>query len=168
MTMKFNAYILTLLLSLFSKQVFSEPYVQKLSELNFSKFLPIRGNCEMDAVTALVTDLPGSQMCIISDEGVIAHYRIIAPRNTSFNIRVNERFPVNSDGLTFTPVGKITSDMNDITIVPGQTHVASSGDLGRVDIKFGGQLILTNTFVFGADRPHKIEMEAAITWSEVP
>jgi len=99
-------------------------------------------------------------------EGTIAHYRLIAPRNTSFNIKVNSRPPENGDGLTFTPVGKITSDLNDITIVPGQTHVASSGELGRIDIKFGGQIIISNEF--SPDMSHVIEMEGAITWSQIP
>lgn len=163
---KVNVYIFILLLSFFSKAALSEPYVIEVSKLDFSKFLPIQGSCEMDVATALVTDLFGSQMCIASGEGSIAHYRIIAPRNTNFNIKVSARLPQNGDGLTFTPVGKITSDINDIIIVAGQTHVASTGELGRIDIKFGGQIILSTAF--SPNTSHEIEMEAAITWSEVP
>lgn len=168
MTTKINAYLFTLLLGLFSKMTMAEPFMVEVSQIHFSKFLPTSGNCEMDVATASITDLLGSQMCIISGEGQIAHYRIIAPINTSFNIQVNSRAPENGDSLTFTPVGKITSDVDDITIVPGQIHLASSGGLGRIDIKFGGQIILSNATFFAPDMTHQIEMEAAITWVEVP
>jgi len=165
LVMKFNKYILILILGLFSNMAFSAPYVIMMSELDFSDFLPIAGSCEMD-LTGLVTDLPSSQMCISSNDGSIAHYRLIAPKNTSFNIQVNTRLPENSDGLTFTPVGKINSDVDDIVIIPGQSHVVNSGLLGRIDIKFGGQLILSNEY--SPDSSHEIEMEGAIIWSQVP
>jgi hypothetical protein len=168
MTTKFNAYLFTLLLGLFSKMTMAEPYMVEVSQLHFSKFLPTSGSCEMDVATALITDLLGSQMCIISGEGEIAYYRIIAPRNTSFNVQVNSRAPENGDSFTFTPVGKITSDVDDITIVPDQNHLASTGELGRIDIKFGGQIILSNATFFAPEMTHQIEMEAVIIWSEVP
>ncbi|ABG39828.1 hypothetical protein Patl_1302 [Paraglaciecola sp. T6c] len=164
---RYQLFILLLLFGLVSKQVLAAPYVITMSELDFSDFLPITGNCEMD-LTGDVTDLPGSQMCISPESGTVAHYRIIAPKNTNFNIRINSRPAENSDGLTFTPVGKITSEVDDIDIVPGQTHVANSGLLGRIDIQFGGQVILSNAFAFRADQFHEIEMEALLTWSEVP
>jgi hypothetical protein len=167
MAMKFKTYILTLQFSLFSSLAICAPYSIIMSELDFSDFLPTTGSCEMD-IAGLVTDLPGSQMCIGNNTGSIAHYLIIALPNTSFNIQVNTRLPENGDGLTFTPVGKITSDISDITIVPGQNHVASSGALGRVDIKFGGQIIISNALTFSPDQSHGIEMEAAITWSIAP
>lgn len=165
MTMKVNAYILTLLFGLFSNLAMAAPYTIKMSELNFSDFLPIAGSCEMD-IDGLVTDLPGSQMCIGSNDASIAHYRLIAPKNTNFSIQVNTRLPENSDGVTFTPVGKITSDVDDINIIPGQPHIANSGLLGRIDIKFGGQLILSSAF--NPDMFYEIEMEAAIIWSAAP
>ncbi len=167
MAIKFNVYLLTLLFCLFSNMAMAvpAPYVAIMSELDFSKFLPITGSCEMD-ITGIVTDLPGSQMCISSSDGSIAHYRLVAPINTDFSIQVNTRLPENSDGLTFTPVGKITSDVDDINIIPGQVYVVNSGLLGRIDIKFGGQIIISNAF--GPDMSHEIEMEAAITWSQVP
>jgi hypothetical protein len=167
MAMKFNAYILTLLFSLFSSLAICAPYSIVMSELDFSDFLPITGSCEMD-IAGLVTDLPGSQMCISSEDGKIVHYRIIATPGINVNIQVNTRLPSGGDGLTFTPVGKITSDISNITIVPGQNHVASSGALGKIDIKFGGQIIISNALTFSPDQSHKIEMEAAITWSVAP
>jgi hypothetical protein len=166
MVKKFNIYIVTMLISLFSKLALGAPYILEVSKLDFSKFLPTTGRCEMDVATAFVTDQLGSQMCISSGEGTIAHYRLIAPRNTSFNIQVNARSPINGDGLTFTPVGKITSDIDDIVIVPGQIHVASTGALGQIHIKFGGQIIISNAF--SPNMSHEIDMEATITWSAVP
>ncbi|MDU0354644.1 hypothetical protein RS130_12605 [Paraglaciecola aquimarina] len=168
MTKKFNPYLFTLLLVLYSKVTMADPYMIEISQLHFSKFLPTSGSCEMNVETALVTDLLSSQMCIISGEGEVAHYRIIAPSNTIFNIQVNSRAPENGDSLTFTPVGKITSDVDDITIIPSQNHIASSGNLGRINIKFGGQIIISNATFFTPDMTHQIEMEAAITWSEAP
>ena len=82
--MKFKVYILILLLGLFPNLASAKPYIVEVSQLDFTKFLPTRGRCEMDVDSALVTDLPGSQMCISSVEGSIASYRIVAPRNTSF------------------------------------------------------------------------------------
>jgi len=165
MAIKFKAYIVTLLFCLCSNLAIAAPFVVIMSELDFSDFLPITGSCEMD-IAGIVTDLPGSQMCISSSDGSIAHYRLIAPINTNFNIQVNTRLPENSDGLTFTPVGKLTSDVDDININPGQVHVVNSGLLGRIDIKFGGQIIISNEF--SPDMPHEIEMEGAIIWSQVP
>jgi len=165
MTIKFKACIVTLLFCLFSNLVNAAPYIINMSELDFSDFLPITGSCEMD-IDGIVTDLPGSQMCLSSSDGSIAHYRLIAPKNTSFNIKINIRLPENNDGVTFTPVGKLTSDVDDIVIIPGQQHIVNSGLLGKIDIKFGGQLILSNAF--NPDTSHEIEMEAAIIWSQVP
>jgi hypothetical protein len=165
MTMKVNPYLLALLLGLFSNLVMAAPYVINITELDFSDFLPISGSCEMD-IDGLVTDLPGSQMCIGSNNASIAHYRLIAPKSTNYSIQVNTRPPENGDGVTFTPVGKITSDVDDIVIVPGQAHIVNSGLVGRIDIKFGGQIILSSAF--NPDMSHEIEMEAAIIWSAVP
>lgn len=165
--MKFNAYILTLLFGLFSNLAMAAPYVIMMSELDFSDFLPIAGSCQMDAATALVTDQPGSQMCISSSsETSIAHYRIIAVPNTNVSIQVNTRLPEKNDGLTFTPVGKLTSDVDDIVIVPGQAHIVNSGLAGKIDIKFGGQIIISNAFYPGTI--HEIKMKDIITWSAVP
>ncbi|WP_339721731.1 hypothetical protein [uncultured Paraglaciecola sp.] len=164
--MKFNLYILTFVLGLFSKLSFAETYVIPMSELDFSEFLPITGSCEMD-LDGQVTDLSGSQMCISNEEGKIAHYRIIAIPGTNVNIQVNSRLPSNGDGLFFTPAGKLTSDVDDIDIVPGQVHVVNSGTMGRIDIKFGGQIILSNTY-FNPDMSHQIEMEAGIVWEDTP
>jgi len=163
--MKFKIYLLVVMISLIPKVILAAPYVIPVTELDFTDFLPITGSCEMD-IAGVVTDLPGSQMCIGSDSATIAHYRIIALPNTNFSIQVKTRNPENGDGLTFSPIGKITSDIDDITIVPGQAHIANSGTLGKIDIKFGGQIIISNAF--NASMSHKIEMEAAITWSEVP
>lgn len=165
--MKFNVYIISLIYVMFSNLVMAATYSINISELDFSDFLPITGSCEMD-IAGLVTDLYGSQMCIGSKTGKIAHYRIIAPKNTNISIQVNTRLPENNDGITFTPAGKITSDVDDIDIVPGQEHFANSGLVGRIDIKFGGQIILSNAFAFNPDQSHEIEMEATIIWSEVP
>ena len=164
--MKFNAYILPLLFGLFSNLAIAATYVIPMSELDFSDFLPITGSCTMD-IDGLVTDMPGSQMCISSDDGNIAHYRIIATPGINVNIQVNTRLPAGGDGLTFTPIGKLTSDVDDITIVPGQVHIVNSGTLGRIDIKFGGQIILSNTF-FSADMSYHIEMETGIIWEDTP
>jgi hypothetical protein len=165
MTKKINIYILVLFLGLLSKIALAAPYVIEMSRLGFSEILPITGNCGMN-IEGIVTDLPGSQMCISSEDGTIAHYRIIAVPDTNFNIQVKSRTPVNSDGITFTPVGKIISDVDDIDIIPGQAHVANSGSLGRVDIKFGGQIILSRQY--GPSGNYEIEMEALIIWSEQP
>jgi hypothetical protein len=164
--MKFNTFILTLLFGFFSKLTIAATYIIPMSELDFSDFLPTTGNCTMD-LNGLVTDMPGSQMCISSDAGKIAHYRIIATPGINVNIQVNTRLPVGGDGLTFTPVGKLTSDVDDIDIVPGQIHIVNSGTLGRIDIKFGGQIIISNTS-FGSDMSYKIDMEAGITWEDTP
>jgi len=166
MVTKINAYIFSVLLSLFSNLAIAETYVIPLTELDFSDFLPIPGSCEMD-LDGLVTDLPGSQMCIGSDNGKIAHYRIIATPGINVNIQVNTRLPSDGDGLTFTPVGKLTSDVDDINIVPGQVHIVNSGTLGRIDIKFGGQIILSSNY-FSANMSHQIEMEAGIIWEDTP
>jgi|GEM_PF-3527371 len=164
--MKFNHYIFILIAGLFSPVALADPYMVVVSELDFSQFLPTTGSCEMNVASGEVTDLLGSQMCISSTKGSIAHYRIIAPTNTNIEIQVNTRHPVNGDGFTFTPVGKITSDIDDVTIIPGQKHVVSSGNLGRVVIKFGGQIIISNQF--SPNTTHLIEMEGAIKWAVVP
>lgn len=164
--MKFNALILTIILSLFSKLSIAETYIIPMSELDFSDILPITGNCEMD-LDGVVTDMPGSQMCISSENGKIAHYRVIAIPDINVNIQVNTRQPQGGDGLTFTPVGKLTSDVDDIDIIPDQVHLVNTGTLGRIDIKFGGQIIISNTF-FGPDMSHEIEMEAVIVWQDAP
>jgi hypothetical protein len=164
--MKFRSFILALLLGLFSNLVIAATYVIPMSELDFSDLLPITGSCEMD-LDGLVTDMPGSQMCISSDDGKIAHYRIIATPGINVNIQVNTRLPSGGDGLTFTPIGKLTSDVDDIDIVPGQVHIVNSGTLGRIDVRFGGQIILSNNF-FGSGMMYQIEMEAGITWEDTP
>jgi hypothetical protein len=164
--MKFNAYILPLLFGLFSNLAIAATYVIPMSELDFSDFLPITGSCIMD-LDGNVTDMPGSQMCIGSDEGKIAQYRIIARSNINVNIQVNTRTPLGGDGLTFTPIGKLTSDADDIDIVPGQVHIVNSGTLGIIDVRFGGQIILSNNF-FGSDMIHQIEMEAVLVWEDTP
>lgn len=163
---KFKAYIFTLLLSLFSNLALAETYVIPLSELDFSDFLPITGSCIMD-LDGNITDRLGSQMCISSDDGKIAHYRIIATPSINVNIQVNTRTPQGGDGLTFTPIGKLTSDVDDIDIVPGQVHIVNSGTLGVIDVRFGGQIILSNNF-FGSDMIHQIEMEAGFVWENTP
>jgi hypothetical protein len=163
--MKFNAYILSLLFGLFSNIAMAESYTIKLSELGFTDFLPITGSCEMD-LNGLITDFPGSQLCIASERGSIAHYRLIGSPNTNFSIQVNGRVPVDYNQLTFTPVGKITSDVSDIDIIPGQAHTANSGSLGRIDIKFGGQIILSTAFNPNVD--YEIQLENVIIWSEIP
>jgi hypothetical protein len=106
-------------------------------------------------------------MCICSDNGKIAHYRVIATPGIDVNIQVKMRQPVNSDGLTFSPIGKLTSDVDDIDIIPGNVHIVNSGTLGRIDIKFGGQIILSSTF-FGSDMSYQIDMEAGIIWEDTP
>lgn len=164
--MKFNAYIIPLLFGLFSNLAIAATYIIPMTELDFSDLLPITGSCEMD-LAGVVTDMPGSQMCIGSDNASIAHYRIMATPGINVNIQVNTRLPVSGDGLTFTPVGKLTSDVDDIDIVPGQVHVVNSGTLGRIDIKYGGQIILSNTF-FNPDMSYQIEMEAELTWEDTP
>jgi hypothetical protein len=164
--MKFRSFILALLLGLFSNLVIAATYVIRLSELDFSDFLPITGSCEMD-LDGLVTDMPGSQMCISSDDGKIAHYRIIATPGKNVNIQVNSRLPAGGDGLTFTPIGKLTSDVDDIDIVPGQVHIVNSGTLGRIDVMFGGQIILSSTF-YASDMSYLIKMEAGIVWEDTP
>lgn len=164
--MSFRLLIISFLFTLFSKLALSATYIIPLSELDFSEFLPIPGNCVMD-LNGQVTDMPGSQMCISSENGSIAHYRIIAIPGINVNIQVNSRTPTAGDGLTFTPIGKLTSDVDDIDIVPGQVHIVNSGTLGRIDIKFGGQIILSNTF-FGANLSHQIDMETGIVWEDTP
>ncbi|MFT7430538.1 MAG: hypothetical protein ACI971_000990 [Colwellia sp.] len=164
--MKCNAYILPLLLGLYSNLAIAATYVIPMSELDFSDFLPITGSCTMD-LDGLVTDGPGSQMCISSDDGKIAHYRIIATPGINVNIQVNTRVPSGVDGLTFTPIGKLISDVDDIDIVPGQVHIVNSGTLGRIDVRFGGQIILSNNF-FGSSMMYQIEMEAGIVWEDTP
>ncbi|AGH45412.1 hypothetical protein [Paraglaciecola psychrophila] len=164
--MRFNAYILALLFGLLLNQAIAATYIIPMSELDFSDFLPIRGNCEMD-LDGLVTDKLGSQMCISSDDGKIAHYRIIATPGKNVNIQVNSRLPAGSDGLTFTPIGKLISDVDDIDIVPGQVHIVNSGTLGRIDVMFGGEIILSSTF-YGSDMSYQIEMEAGIIWEDTP
>jgi hypothetical protein len=164
--MKFRSFILALLLGLFANLAIAATYVIPFSELDFSDFLPITGSCTMD-LDGLVTDGPGSQMCIGSDEGKVAHYVIIATPSINVNIQVNTRTPQGGDGLTFTPIGKLTSDVDDIDIVPGQVHIVNSGTLGRIDVRFGGQIILSNNF-FGSDLMHQIKMEAGIVWEDTP
>jgi hypothetical protein len=136
-----------------------------ISELDYTDLLPITGSCEMD-IDGDITPLFGSQMCISSGDGSINHYRIVAIRNTNFNIMVNQRLPENGDGFTFTPIGKITSDINDFTIVPGQNFVASTGELGIIDIKFGGQIIISNAF--SPNSPHEVVIPEMIVWQELP
>jgi hypothetical protein len=167
MVIKCSTFILALLFCFYSKLLIAAPHMVIMSELDFSLFLPITGSCEIDVETGIVSSLPGSQMCISSGEGSIAHYRLMAFPNTNYSIQVNTRLPEGGDGLTFTPVGKLTSDVDDIVIVPGQVHIVNSGALSRIDIKFGGQIILSNTS-FSPDLTHEIEMEAAIVWSAVP
>jgi hypothetical protein len=164
--MKFNAYIITLLFGLLSNLAVAATYVIPMSELDFSDLLPITGSCEMD-LAGVVTDMSGSQMCIGSDDGKIAHYRIIATPGINVNIQINTRLPKNGDGLTFTPIGKLTSDLDNIDIIPGQVHVVNSGTLGRIDIQFGGQIILSNTY-FGPNMLYQIDMEATIVWEDTP
>ena len=166
MATKINTSILTLLLGVFSNLAIAATYVIPMSELDFSDFLPITGSCKMD-LDGLVTDMPGSQMCISSDNGKIAHYRIIATPGKNINIQVNIRLPEGGDGLTFTPVGKLTSDVDDFDIIPGQVHIVNSGTLGRIDIKFGGQIILSSTF-FNADMSYHIEMDTGVIWEDTP
>lgn len=163
--MKLNTYIVALLLSLLSNLSIAASYTIKMSELDFSEVLPITGSCEMDIVGE-VTDLPGSQMCISSSSASVAQYRIIAAINTNFTVQVNSRLPQNGDGITFTPIGKITSDVDDIDIIPGQAHLVSSGLAGRVDITFGGQIIISREYT--PNTFHEIDMEDLITWLEVP
>jgi hypothetical protein len=164
--MKFSSFISALLFGLFTNVASAATYLIPLSELDFSDFLPITGSCTMD-LAGIVTDESGSQMCISSDNGKIAHYRIIATPSINVNIQVNTRTPQGGDGLTFTPIGKLTSDVADIDIVPGQVHIVNSGTLGVIDIRFGGQIILSNN-VFGSDMMYQIEMEAGIVWEDTP
>lgn len=164
--MKFSSFILAVLFGLFANLAEAETYVIPMSELDFSDFLPITGSCTMD-LNGNVEDMPGSQMCIASDVGKIAQYRIIARSNINVNIQVNTRTPQDGDGLTFTPIGKLTSDVADIDIVPGQVHIVNSGTSGIIDIKFGGQIILSNNF-FGSDMIHQVEMEAVLVWEDTP
>lgn len=164
--MKPRFFLITLLLALFSKFSVSATYVITMSELDFSEFLPISGSCVMN-LDGQVTDTPGSQMCISSDNNTIAHYRIVAIPGINVNIQVNSKTPTGGDGLTFTPIGKLTSDVDDIDIVPGQVHIVNSGTLGRIDIKFGGQIILSNSY-FSPNMSHQIDMEAGIVWEDTP
>jgi hypothetical protein len=136
-----------------------------LSELDFSNFLPISGSCQMD-INGQVTDLPGSQMCISSDSASIAHYRIIAAPNINISIQVNSRNPVSGDGVTFSPIGQITSDVQDITIIPGTAHITNTGTLGRIEIRFGGQIVVSRDYAPNGN--YEIEMEDGLTWLEVP
>ena len=166
MAMKFSTYILTLLLGLFSNLVIAATYMFPLSALDFSDFLPVTGSCEMD-LTGVVTDLPGSNMCISSNNGKIANYQINAAPNINVNIQINTRQPAGGDGLTFTPIGKLISDAVNIDIIPGQVHIVNTGTLGRINIKFGGQIIISNTF-FNPDMSYQIDMEALIVWEDTP
>ena len=167
MTMKYKTLLFFQLCWLWSTNLMAASFSVMMSELNFAEILPITGTCVMD-LNGVVTDDLGSQMCISSKNATIAHYRIIAPANTDISIKVNTRNPENGDGLTFTPLGKITSDVDDIDIVAGQTYIVSSGLLGRIDIKFGGQIIISNPYAFAANTAFRIDMEKTIEWSEVP
>lgn len=164
--MQVKYFFSTLLFTVFSTFAQSATYIIPMSELDYSDILPIPGSCTMD-LNGQVTDMPGSQMCISSENASIAHYRIIAIPGINVNIQVNSKNPTGGDGLTFTPVGKLTSDVDDIDIVPGQVHIVNSGTLGRIDIKFGGQIILSNSY-FGANTSHQIDMEAGIVWEDTP
>lgn len=164
--MKVDNYIFLAVFGLFSNLANAATYIIPMSELDFASLLPTTGSCSMD-LNGVVTDMPGSQMCISSKGGKIAHYRLIATPGINVNIQVNRRLPIGGDGLTFTPVGKLTSDVDDIDIIPGQIHVVNSGTLGTIDIKFGGQIILSNAF-YGPDMSYQIDIEAGIVWEDTP
>lgn len=151
---------------LLSFPAISAPFLIELNTVDFNEILPISGSCDLDYDTGVISPVGSSQMCLPSPTGTPAHYRIVAAPNLNFNVRVNTRFNSIGDGMSFVPAGKITSDINDITISPGATHVVNSGTSGVINIKFGGRLTLNTAFA--ANSQFEILNDPGLVWSEVP
>ena len=158
--------LFTLVLLMVAKFAISAPYVVVMEELDFGDFLPISGSCTMDYATSNVTGLLGTQMCISSINTQAAHYRMFATPGTNVQIKVARRNPQNGDGLTFIPIGQLTSDVDDITIVPDQNHTVNAGTSGVIEIKFGGTINLAVEFT--PNSSYEIEIDAGLSFEEVP
>lgn len=166
MVVKIIKRYLVLAIVLISHRVMAAPFLVTVSQLDFGQTLPIAGSCEMDYLTGAITPLSGSQMCLPTTEGTIAHYRIISAPNTDINITVYRRYSENLDGVTFIPIGKLTSDVDDFDIVTGQLFTVNSGSSGVIDIKYGGQFTLANEFT--PNNQHTVLIDPGLVWEEAP
>ena len=144
--------------------VHATPILVEIERLDFDHVVPLTGDCEMHYDTGVITDRVGSRMCQNDPVGTPGHYRLLVGQNQNFDIRVSTRLPENNDGITYTPVGKLTSDVEEVDIVADSFVTVNSGALGQIDIKFGGRLTVTNmlsgSLTYTLDDAVKISYEA--------
>jgi hypothetical protein len=159
-----NKMLLSCLLYFISTATLSEPDFFTLQSNNFRSLLPITGSCEIDEVTEQIFDISGSRICSQNLIGNIGEFEIHATPNKTIDIKILQRTPVDNDGITFTPKGKLISDVQTVNILPSYLHQINSGASGIVEIKLAGQLYITKSLVAGAS--YNLIMLDGIEFSE--
>lgn len=139
----------------------------EVEELDFNKFLPLIGDCEMAYDTGVITSIFATNMCNNAPVGTPGEYVLnnMIP-NTNYDIKVHTRLPVSNDGFTFSPRGKIISDAETLNIVADQFVRINSGTLGQVTIKMGGRIKVAKPTSGGTK--YNLEDAVKITYQVAP
>jgi len=159
-------FVFFVLVGVSSATLQAAPLLIEIEQLDFSEIVPITGECNMDYTTGAITDNGGSTMCLNSPTGTPGHYRLFVTSNKDYNIMLETRVPVGSDGITFVPSGELSSDVESVAIVADSYVTVNSGTNGQINIIFGGRLTLAQPVTGGT--VYEVDEGVKISYEETP
>lgn len=159
-------FLLVISLGFKSLNINAAPLLIEIEQLDFAEIVPITGECNMDYSTGVITDNGASTMCLNTPTGTPGHYRLFVTTNTEYDVMVETRVPVGSDGITFVPSGELSSDVESVAIVADSYVTVNSGSNGQINIIFGGRLTLAQPVTGGT--VYEVDEGVKISYEETP
>lgn len=120
----------------------AEPPLITMKQLDFVKFMPVSGRCDMPHDTGIFVN-DAANICT-STAGYPGHYRIMATPNTVVDVTVYTYVDPDNP-LTFKPAGIVRSSVETKALLNDLTSSLNSGSSGRIDVYIGGVVTLTDS-----------------------